>query len=67
MMPQHKDEICLSAMAVKTEKKSLNGTWLNPKYYIMGNQHPSFEQRKVQRLSASQVFGEDCGGRLLRR
>ena len=49
-------------------KKSLNGTWLNPKcFFTVGNQHPSLEQRKVQRLSASQVFGEDCGGRLLRR
>ena len=36
MMPQHKDEICLSAMAVKTEKKSLNGTWLNPKCFYSG-------------------------------
>ena len=51
----------------ENRKESCNGSWLNPKDDITGNQHPSIEQRKVQRLSASQVFGEDCGGRLLRR
>nr|DAF12275.1 MAG TPA: hypothetical protein [Caudoviricetes sp.] len=35
---------------------------LNPKCCKMGNQQRSLKQRNVQRLSASQVIGEDSGG-----
>nr|DAZ84041.1 MAG TPA: hypothetical protein [Caudoviricetes sp.] len=33
----------------------------------MDNQQPSLEQRKVQRLSALQVIGRDCGGHPIQR
>ena len=49
--PQHKNEICLDVMVVKTEKSRRVCIWLNPKYNEMGNQQPSSEQEKVQRLS----------------
>lgn len=38
-------------IATKVEKISLDGIWLNPKYYIIGNQQESLEQRNPQRLS----------------
>lgn len=36
----------------ESRKKYIDGIWLNPKCCdTMGNQQPSLEQRKVQRLS----------------
>ena len=43
LSPQHKDEICLGVMAVKTEKSRRDCIWLNPKYNKMGNQQPRSE------------------------
>lgn len=35
----------------ESRKKYMDGIRLNPKYQTMGNQQPSSEQEKVQRLS----------------
>ncbi len=56
VIPQHKDEICLSATVTKVEKNNRINIWLNPKYLIaMGNQQPSPEEGKAQRLSRKGV------------
>ena len=48
---QHKHEIRLSVNVAKAERSKQDGTGLNPKYYIIGNQQVSPEQGKLQRLS----------------
>ena len=41
----------LYVKGTEVEKNRLDGAWLNPKRYEMGNQQPSPEEGKVQRLS----------------
>ena len=48
---QHKHEIWLSVNVAKAERSKQNGTRLNPKCCIIGNQQVSPEQGKLQRLS----------------
>lgn len=52
---QHKDEINLSAKATKVEKKYEIAQGQNLNAVTMGNQQPSSEQEKVQRLSRKGV------------
>ena len=53
---QHKDEISLSVIVTKVEKISNMKMRLNPLFLqTMGNQQPSLEKRKVQRLSYNGV------------
>lgn len=35
----------------ESRKKWIDDAWLNPKHYLIGNQQPSSEKEKVQRLS----------------
>jgi len=45
----------------ESRKKNIGNTRLNPKYYLMGNQQPSPEQGKVQRLSRKGVGQQAIG------
>lgn len=45
----------------ESRKKKLDGARLNPKHLIIGNQQPSREQRKVQRLSRKGVDVQAIG------
>ena len=40
---QRNFEISVIVIDMKVEKISLDGIWLNPKYYIIGNQQESRE------------------------
>ena len=46
----------------ESRKKQIDGIRLKPKCYIMGNQQPSSEQEKVQRLSREGVGLQTTGG-----
>ena len=52
--PQRKDEKPRRD-GDESRKKCVDGARLNPKHYIMGNQQPSSEQEKAQRLSRKGV------------
>nr|DAP27805.1 MAG TPA: hypothetical protein [Caudoviricetes sp.] len=44
----------------ESRKKIVDDAWLKPKHKIMGNQQPSSEKEKVQRLSAWERLGCKC-------
>ena len=50
-----------SVTVTKVERKQIDGIRLKPKCYIMGNQQPSSEQEKVQRLSREGVGLQTTG------
>ena len=54
-MPQRRDETKPKRDGGESGKKSRDSAWSNPKREKMGNQQPSREQRKVQRLSRNGV------------
>jgi hypothetical protein len=52
---QRKNEIGLGVNVTKVEKKYIDDIWLNPKYFIMGNQQVIPDKGKPQRLFREEV------------